>query len=108
MTTTSKTIWTRAGKEVREPLLIGRKISREWLGGRVPMLKIAVVGPLRQALLDMLSVAKDGKLNLPIVSLRTSLLLLPRQRGARGSRPWLVAAAQRRHPFCCRDVCAGG
>ncbi len=96
MTTTSKTIWTRAGKEVREPLLVGRKISREWLGGSVPMLKISVVGPLRQALLDMLSVAKDGKLNLPIVTLRTSLLycldnvvrvdrdlgLLPRRNGA--------------------------
>lgn len=96
MTTTSKTIWTRAGKEVREPLLVGRKISREWLGGSVPMLKISVVGPLRQALLDMLSVAKDGKLNLPVVSLRTSLLycldnvvrvdrdlgLLPRRNGA--------------------------
>ena len=74
MTSSMKPVWTRAGKEVREPLLIGRKISRDWLTGDVPMLKITLVGPMRQALLDLVTVAKDSKLNLPIVALRTTIL----------------------------------
>ncbi|WP_084402617.1 RNaseH domain-containing protein [Cupriavidus sp. amp6] len=67
-------VWTRRGKTVRDPLIVGRRISREWLAGDVVTTKVRFVGEMGRALADLLAVANgDKKLNLPIASLRAAL-----------------------------------
>lgn len=70
-----KTLWTRVrGQSAKEPLLIGRRISAEWLKGEVPMLEVRFGGELFKALSDLLSLAKAERKNLPIIALRTALI----------------------------------
>lgn len=75
MTETKNTVWTRVrGKGSKEPMLIGRKISPEWLKEKVSLIEIRFGGDMFRALNDLLSLAKAGKKNLPVISLRTALV----------------------------------
>ncbi len=76
MSTETKTIWTRVdGKRPRrEAVLVGRQISRDWLSGSVSLTQVRLAGEMKQAFSDLIAAAKDAKLNLPIVSLRTALI----------------------------------
>ena len=68
-------VWTRRGKIVRDPLIVGRRISREWLAGEIQTTRVRFVGDLSGALVDLLSAANSSKkLNLPIASLRAALV----------------------------------
>lgn len=76
MSTENKTVWTRVdGKRPkREAVLVGRQISRDWLSGSVSLSQIRFAGEMKQAFSDLIAAAKDAKVNLPIVSLRTALI----------------------------------
>ena len=69
-------IWTRASGDASasvEPVLIGRKISGEWLKNDIPLLGVRFSGDLFRALSDMLEAAKSARKKLPITSLRVAL-----------------------------------
>lgn len=69
------TIWTRTGgKTKREALLIGRKISADWLKEKVPLVEIRFTGELFKELNGLLATTKAEKKNLPVISLRTALI----------------------------------
>lgn len=75
MTEEKTTVWTRLrGKGTNEPVLVGRKISADWLKVTTPILELSFTGELFQSLSDLLAIAKTGRKNLPIVSLRTRLI----------------------------------
>ncbi|TDN58009.1 RNaseH domain-containing protein [Paraburkholderia sp. BL10I2N1] len=96
-----KTItWTRVGGHtVRAPMLIGRKISPEWLKQAVSLVEFSFSGELFNSFSAILASAKQEKKNLPVTSLRTALTagldkivrldrdlgLLPDANGRRGS-----------------------
>ncbi|KVN78947.1 RNaseH domain-containing protein [Burkholderia ubonensis] len=96
-----KTItWTRVGGHtVRAPMLIGRKISPEWLKQSVPLVEFSFSGELFGSFSAILTSARQEKKNLPVTSLRTALTagldkivrldrdlgLLPDANGRRGS-----------------------
>jgi hypothetical protein len=75
MSQQSNTIWTRVpgAKAKKEPVLIGRMISREWLSGSASLTSLQLDGAMRMAFGDLLAAAKTAKLNLPIISLRARL-----------------------------------
>lgn len=63
-------VWTRLGGiSSREPILIGRKISPQWLQERVPLVEFRFTGDLFSQFSNLLSIAKAERKNLPIVSL---------------------------------------
>ncbi len=69
------TIWTRIrGNTNRDPSLIGRKISPEWLKEQVSLIEFSFGGQLFNALSTLLTTAKQEKKNLPVTSLRTALV----------------------------------
>lgn len=69
------TIWTRMrGNTSRDPILIGRKISPEWLKEEVSLIEFSFGGQLFNAFSTLLSTAKQEKKNLPVTSLRTALI----------------------------------
>ena len=71
----TKIVWTRHGAVKPEPLIVGRRINPDWLQNEVQTLQVRFIGPLSQALTDLLAAAKASKrINLPIVRLRASLL----------------------------------
>ncbi len=76
MSTNTATIWTRAEgtRRKKEHVLVARQISDEWLEGSVNLSKVYFAGELLRDFRDLLSVAKDNNLNVPVVSLRTALM----------------------------------
>lgn len=70
------TIWTRSttdsGSE-SNPVLIGRRISAEWLQQSAPLTEIRFTGEFYDAMADLIEKSKQAKLNLPIASLRMAL-----------------------------------
>lgn len=96
-----KTItWTRVGGHtVRAPMLIGRRISPEWLQQAVSLVEFSFSGELFNSFSAILTAAKQEKKNLPVTSLRTALTagldkivrldrdlgLIPDANGRRGS-----------------------
>ncbi|MDX8126444.1 RNaseH domain-containing protein [Methylomonas sp. OY6] len=72
----TKTLWTRVDgkKPKREAVLIGQRISPDWLSSSVNLTQVRFAGEMKQAFSDLISAAKDKKLNLPVVSLRTALI----------------------------------
>lgn len=75
MTQQSTTIWTRVpgAKAKKEPVLIGRLISKQWLAGSASLTSLQLDGSMRKAFSDLLGVAKDAKMHLPVISLRAAL-----------------------------------
>lgn len=74
--TTKTTIWTRAsaeGSSESSSILVGRRVSPEWLTESLPLMEVRFVGELYDALADLFEAAKAARLNLPITSLRTAL-----------------------------------
>ena len=74
--TAKTTIWTRAsaeGSSEANSILVGRRVSPEWLTESLPLMEIRFVDELYDALADLFEAAKAAKLNLPITSLRTAL-----------------------------------
>lgn len=68
-------IWTLIrGKGTKNPVIIGRKISQEWLTESVNTVEVFFKEDLLSSLRDLLNAAKLGKKNLPIMSLRASLV----------------------------------
>ncbi|MFC0351858.1 RNaseH domain-containing protein [Undibacterium danionis] len=68
-------IWTLIrGKGTKNPLIVGRKLSAEWLTGSVNVLEAYLQDELFLALKDLLAAAKTGKKNLPIQSLRSAFI----------------------------------
>ena len=75
MSNESKTVWTRIhGDGVKEPVLVGRRLSREWLKGSVRLAQIRLTGETASAFGDMLEAAGRERKNLPVISLRTALI----------------------------------
>lgn len=75
MTEAKNTVWTLVrGKGSKEPILIGRKISPEWLKEKISLIEVRFGGDMFRALNDLLTLAKAGKKNLPVVALRTALV----------------------------------
>lgn len=75
MASDTKTIWTRVqGKSTKEPFLVGRQISKEWLKGGVQLVQVRLSGGMRQVFSDLHSAARNEQKNLPIISLRAGLL----------------------------------
>ena len=71
MSNAIKTIWTkRDSKRGIEPILLARKINRNWLESSINTTSIRFNGELLEVLSDLREVAKLGSKNLPIVSLR--------------------------------------
>lgn len=71
----TKIVWTRHGAVKPEPLIVGCRINPAWLQNEVQTLQVRFIGPLAQALTDLLTAAKASKkINLPIVRLRAALL----------------------------------
>lgn len=75
MSQQSTTIWTRVtgAKAKKEPVLIGRLISKQWLGGSASLTSLQLDGAMRTAFSDLLGAAKDAKMRLPVISLRAAL-----------------------------------
>ncbi len=75
--TTDETInWRKLQKGAqREPVLIGRRISNDWLLGTVSLLDIRIKGNTRAALSGLREAAKRARLYLPITALRTALIV---------------------------------
>jgi hypothetical protein len=75
MSQQSNTIWTRVtgAKAKKEPVLIGRLISKQWLGGSASLTSLQLDGAMRTAFSDLLGAAKDRKMRLPVISLRAAL-----------------------------------
>lgn len=74
--TTESTIWTRStadGGAETNSVLVGRRISPEWLQQSLPLTEIRLSGDFYDAMADVLEKAKGSKMNLPIASLRTAL-----------------------------------
>lgn len=70
-----KIVWTRQQTNDRDSVVIGRKISDEWLSSSIDVWRLQLTGDLAAVMSDLLSAAReDRKLNLPIVSLRTALI----------------------------------
>lgn len=68
-------VWTRlGGNSSREPILIGRKISPQWLTEKIALAEFRFTGDLFNQFSNLLSLAKTERKNLPIVSLRTGLI----------------------------------
>lgn len=76
MNTETKTVWTRVDgkKPKREAVLVGRQISAGWLSGSVYLTQARLAGDMKQSFSDLIAAAKDARLNLPVVSLRTALV----------------------------------
>lgn len=75
MSQQSTAIWTRVtgAKAKKEPMLIGRLISKQWLGGSASLTSLQLDGAMRTAFSDLLGAAKDAKIRLPVISLRAAL-----------------------------------
>jgi hypothetical protein len=70
-------LWTRARGESKtksEPILIGRKISPEWLKESVPVMEVRLSNDLMSALSDLQEAARIICKKLPVRSLRVALL----------------------------------
>jgi len=75
MSEQKNTMWTRIrGNTSRDPILLGRKISPEWLQEQVRLIEFSFEGELFSAFAMVLNAAKLEKKNLPITSLRTALI----------------------------------
>lgn len=75
MSEQKNTMWTRIrGNTSRDPILLGRKISPEWLQEQVRLIEFSFEGELFSAFSTILNAAKLEKKNLPITSLRTALI----------------------------------
>ena len=75
MSEQKNTMWTRIrGNTSRDPILLGRKISPEWLQEQVRLIEFSFEGQLFDAFSTLLNAAKQEKKNLPITSLRTALI----------------------------------
>ena len=66
--------WTRVGgRTVRVPMLVGRKISPEWLTQAIPLIEFSFSDDLLANFSSVYTAAKEEKRNLPITALRTAL-----------------------------------
>ena len=75
MSEQKNTMWTRIrGNTSRDPILLGRKISPEWLQEQIRLIEFSFDGQLFDAFSMLLNAAKQEKKNLPITSLRTALI----------------------------------
>lgn len=59
----------------REPVLVGHRVAPDWLSGQVGLQELRLVGKTRQAFDDLFAAARDASLNLPIMSLRTAMIV---------------------------------
>lgn len=76
MTNEEKIVWRRVdNSRQREPILVGRRISSDWLSGKIQLLEVRLGGKMRQMFDSLRVAAKEAKLNLPITSLRTSMIV---------------------------------
>lgn len=76
MSAEEKILWRRVdNSRQREPILVGRRISPDWLSGKIQLLEVRLGGKMRQAFDNLRAAAKDAKLNLPITSLRTVMIV---------------------------------
>lgn len=76
MSDQKNTLWTRiSGNTSRDPILIGRKISPDWLKEKIRVIEFSFVGELFSAFEKLLTISKqESKKNLPIISLRMALI----------------------------------
>jgi len=69
-------VWTRTreGKTQSEPMLIGRKLSPEWLGESVSVMEIRFAGDLMRAFSDLMEAGRNIRKKLPVRALRVALI----------------------------------
>jgi hypothetical protein len=67
--------WTHVGgNTTRTPILLGRKISPDWLAEKVSLIEFTFSGDLFTSFATILTAAKQEKKYLPVTSLRTALV----------------------------------
>jgi hypothetical protein len=101
-------IWTRStissGSE-SNPILIGRRLSKEWLRESVSLTEIRFSGDLHEAMADLIEKSKRDRMNLPIASLRMALTAgienvimldpdLGMNRNSRSKQPYAIVIAR--------------
>lgn len=84
---TTRVVWSRSAAKPEVDMIVGRRIDDEWLKGDVDIVCIRMVGPLQEALADLVDCARQNgdKVNLPTSALR--LLLQSRMQGVVSVNP---------------------
>ncbi|MFZ4538535.1 RNaseH domain-containing protein, partial [Propionivibrio sp.] len=116
MSSDTKIVWTRKSKRTIDPVLIARRINRNWLTTSIDVVSIRFTGGLLSALSDLTDAASQTKKNLPISSLRIMLqtaidgvISVDRNLGCDSGRPSVAAIEMYRPPesddFVIAQVC---